>query len=105
MSSGKGICEFCGGEHGDACPEFEGIASVVGDLRELLDVEMSWKCARCGLVEGEKTASRLAEEGWVFASKNGVIWADCPRCGELDSRRLASGVARWEAEGRPRGDN
>jgi hypothetical protein len=99
------LCDFCGGDHGDECPEFKDAASVAGDLSELLDVEMSWKCVGgCGLVRSE-TASNLIHQGWVFSSKNSVIWADCPRCGELASRRLQSDVARWQAKGSPRGDN
>jgi hypothetical protein len=78
---------------------------VVGDASELMDVELSWKCAGgCGLVARD-TLSHLAGLGWVFTSKDSVTWADCPRCGESASRRLASDVEEWWAKGSPRGDN
>jgi hypothetical protein len=31
----KKLCDFCGGDHGDECPEFRGVSSVAGEDREL----------------------------------------------------------------------
>jgi hypothetical protein len=103
--SEKKLCDFCGGDHGDECPEFKDVASVSGNMDDLLDVEAVWKCSGgCGLVVRE-TASRLINQGWVFTSKDNVIWADCPQCGEITRRRMAGDVSRWQARGCPRGDN
>jgi hypothetical protein len=88
-------CYFCGGEHGDERPEFKDVPSASGDMDELLDVTMTWRCAGgCGEAMLD-TASSLMLQGWVFTSTNNVIWADCPKCGESASRRLQSDVSRW----------
>ena len=99
-------CPFCGGIHGDACPEFADFPDVEGSMEDLLDIARIWRCSgMCGKVEQARTAEELLGEGWIFTSKDGFTWASCPGCGTLEQRRLEQAVARWSRAGHPRGDN
>ena len=99
-------CDFCGGTHGDTCPEFANFPGVQGNMEDFLDVGGTWRCSgMCGKVEQMKTAEALLSEGWIFTSKNGFIWASCPECGSLDQRQLERNVEKWRKAGRPRDNN
>ena len=99
-------CPFCGGVHGDECPEFADFPGVEGDMEDLLDIPRSWRCSGlCGKVEQAKTADTLLREGWMFNSKDGFIWASCSECGALEQQQLGRLVEKWLKAGGPRGNN
>ena len=99
-------CPFCGGFHGDACPEFANFPGVEGNMEDLLAIPRTWRCVgRCRKVEQAKTADELLREGWIFESKNGMIWASCSECGVLEQQRLSHAVEKWCRIGSPRGNN
>lgn len=99
-------CQFCGGVHGDVCPEFSNFPGVEGSMADLIDVTRIWRCSRmCGKVEQAKAADVLLNEGWTFHSKNGFTWAICPECGVLEHRHLEHVIEKWCKAGSPRGDN
>ena len=99
-------CQFCGGIHGDACPEFADFPGVEGNMEDLLDVARTWRCVgRCRKVAQAKTADELLKEGWIFESKDGIIWASCSECGALEQQRLSHAVEKWRRIGSPRGNN
>lgn len=99
-------CQFCGSVHGNVCPEFADFPGVEGNMEDLLDIARIWRCSgRCGKVMQSRTASELLNEGWVFASKDGIIWASCPDCGALEQQHLEHAVEKWRRAGSPRGNN
>ena len=102
----KEVCSFCGHVHGDECPEFKDWPGVEGEVEDLLDVPMIWRCSGgCKQIVMHRTASSLIDEGWIFTSKLGIIYPCCKVCGAKECARLQADVEKWQRRGEPRGNN
>lgn len=101
-------CSFCGGIHGDECPEFPTLPAVpvIPDAKHLADYANKprvWTCKCKATITA--TVGEAADQDWLLHEKNGVIWADCPLCSLSDRQAMSADIADWKRKGRPRGDN
>lgn len=97
-------CGFCGGVHGDACPEFAGApARVEEHLADYGTRPRVWVCHCKATIT--VTAPEAVERDWLLHEKNGVIWAECPVCSLSEREALRADIAEWESKGHRRGNN
>jgi hypothetical protein len=104
----NGKCGFCGGVHGDECPEFPKLPAPtpMPNAEHLADYATRprlWVC-HCK-VSITATAPEAVEQDWLLHEKNGVVWAECPLCSLSEREAMRADIAEWEHRGSRRGNN